>query len=128
MRSEKVTSFDDISTTLIKETITSISGPLTHNFNLSLSSGVVPAELKIARVVPLFKTGDVINIIFSNYRPISVLPSFFKISEKLVCNRIIDYLSKYKILSDDQFGFRKQHSAKYALALLFVKNFFYHWL
>ena len=121
LRSEKVTSFDDISTTFIKGTVTSISGPLTHNFNLSLSSGVVPAELKIARVVPLFKTGDVINIIFSNYRPISVLPSFFKISEKLVCNRIIDYLSKYKILSDDQFGFRKQHSAKYALALLFGK-------
>ena len=54
----KVTSFDDISTTFIKETITSISGPLTHIFNLSLSSGVVLAELKIARVVPLFKTGD----------------------------------------------------------------------
>ena len=74
---------------------------------------MVPVELKIARVVPLFKAGD--KSIFSNYRPISVLPSFSKILEKLVYNRLIDYLSKYKILSDNQFGFRKQHSTEYAL-------------
>ena len=53
---------------------------------------------------------------------ISVLPSFSKnILEKLVYNRLIDYLSKYKILSDNQFGFRKHHSTKYALALLYDK-------
>ena len=74
---------------------------------------MVPVELKIARVVPLFKAGD--KSIFSNYRPISVLPSFSKILEKLVYNRLIDYLSKYKILSDNQFGSRKQHSTEYAL-------------
>ena len=51
-------------------------------------------ELKIARVVPLFKAVD--KSIFSFYRPISVLPSFSKILEKLVYNRLIDYLSKYK--------------------------------
>ena len=56
---------------------------------------------------------------FQNCRPISVLPSFSKILEKLVYNRLIDYLSKYKILSDNQFGFRKHHSTEYALALLY---------
>ena len=80
---------------------------------------MVPVELKIARVVPLFKAGD--KSIFSNYRPISVLPSFSKILEKLLYNGLIDYLSKYKILSDNQFGFRKHHSTKYALALLYDK-------
>ena len=74
---------------------------------------MVPMELKIARVVPLFKAVD--KSIFSFHRPISVLPSFSKILEKLVYNRLIDYLSKYKILSDNQFGFRKQHSTEYAL-------------
>ena len=72
-------------------------------------------ELKIARVLPLFKAGD--KSIFSNYRPISVLPFFSKILKKLVYNRLIDYLSKYKILSDNQFGFRKHHSTENALGL-----------
>ena len=76
-------------------------------------------ELKIARVVPLFKAGD--KSIFCNYRPISVLPSFSKILDKLVYNRLIDYLSKYKILSDNQFGFRKHNLTEYALALLYDK-------
>ena len=78
-------------------------------------------ELKIARLVPLFKAGD--KSCFSNYRPISVLPAFSKILEKLVYfyNRLIDYLNMYKILSDNQFGFRKQHSTEYALTLLYDK-------
>ena len=67
-----------------------------------------------ARLVPLFKAGD--KSIFSNnyYRPISVLP-FSKILEKRVCNGIIDYLSKYKILSYSQFGFNKHYSTEYIL-------------
>ena len=48
-------------------------------------------------------------------------PLSLKISEKLVYNRIIDYVSKYKILFDNQFGFRKQHSIYYALTLLYDK-------
>lgn len=62
--------------------------------------------------MPLFKAGD--KSIFSNYTPISVLPFFSKILEKLVYNRLIDYLSKYKILFDNQLGFRKHHSTEYA--------------
>ena len=46
------------------------------------------------------------------------LPSFSKILQKLVYNRLINYLSKYKILSDNQFGFHKHHSTECALALL----------
>ena len=118
LRSGTATGFDNVPMSLIKETITSISSSLTHIFNLSITSGMVPMELKIARVVPLFKTGD--KSVFSNYTPISVLPSFSKILEKLVYNRLIYYLSKYKILSDYQFGFRKHHSTEYALALSII--------
>ena len=119
LHSGTATGFDNVPISLIKETITSISSPLTHIFNLSTTSGMVPVELKIARVVSLFKPGD--KSIFSNYRPISVLPSFSKILEKLVYNGLIDYLSKYKILFDNQFGFRKHRSTEYALALLYDK-------
>ena len=56
----------------VKESINYISEPLTDIINLSINSGVVPDQMKLARVVPLFKSGD--NRLFSNYRPVSVLP------------------------------------------------------
>ena len=119
LRSGSTTGYDNISMSLIKDTITSISNPLTHIFNLSITSGIVPVELKIARVVPLFKAGD--KSLFVNYRPISILPSFSKILEKIVYSRLMNYLNKYKILSDNQFGFRKNHSTELALTLLYDK-------
>ena len=48
--------------------------PLTDIFNLSLSTGIVPEELKLAKVIPIYKKED--PEIFSNYRPVSVLPCF----------------------------------------------------
>ena len=120
MHSLFFTGFDNVPMSLIKETITLISSPSTQIFDLSITSGTVPMELKIARFVPLIKAGH--KSIFSNYRPISVLPAFSKIVEKLVYNRVIDnYLSKYKILSDNHFGFRKHHSTEYVLALVYDK-------
>ena len=48
--------------------------------NVSFTTGFVPNMLKIAKVCPIYKNGDKINI--NNYRPISVLPSFSKIYDK----------------------------------------------
>ena len=55
----------------------------------------------------------------SNYRPISVLPIFSKIFEKVVYNRLITYFNKYDILFKNQYGFRKGHSTSLALHHLF---------
>ena len=93
--------------------------PLTHLINLSITSGIVTVQLKIARVIPLFKSGD--KSTFTNYRPVSVLPAFSKIFERVIYNRLLNYLNNYKILSDNQFGFRKHHSTEYALSLLYDK-------
>ena len=49
---------------------------LVHAINLFLSHGIFPNELKIAHVVPIFKSGDPKSL--NNYRPVSVLPVFFK--------------------------------------------------
>ena len=87
--------------------------------NLSLSSGTVPNQMKIARVVPLFKTGDL--SLFTNYRPVCVLPALSKILERIVYNRLINFLNKFNILSRNQYGFRKNHSTAYALIQLYDK-------
>ena len=75
--------------------------------------------MKIARVMPIFKSGD--SSLLTNYRPVSVLPVFSKILEKVVYNRILKYLDKHGILFKNQYGFRKGHSTSFALLHLFEK-------
>ena len=83
---------------------------------MSFTTGVFPDSIKTAKVIPLFKAGDKKS--FSNYRPISILTQFSKILEKLFNNRLENFLEKYKILSDNQYGFRKNSSTSYALLKL----------
>ena len=66
--------FDQVTMDVVKQTINLIIAPLTHIMNLSLSSGLVPEQMKVARVIPLFKSGTL--SLFTNYRPASVLPTF----------------------------------------------------
>ena len=111
--------YDQITMNVIKEIIDLIVQPLMYITNLSLSSGTVPDQMKIARVVPLFKTGDL--SLFTNYRPVSVLPAFSKILERIVYNRSINFLNKFNILSNNQYGFKKNHSTAYASFQLYDK-------
>ena len=85
-------------------------------FDLSLQTGIFPDPLKIAKVTPVFKTGDLQEI--SNYRPVFVRPCFSKILERIMHNRLYSYLVNEKILYSKQFGFQKGHSADYAIAQL----------
>ena len=78
--------FDQVTMDVVKQTIDSTIGPLTHIMNLPLSSGKVPEQMKVARVIPLFKLG--ILTLFTNYRPISVLPAFSKFLERIVYKRL----------------------------------------
>ena len=81
----------------MKSAITFISDTLSKIISLSLSIGIVPDKMKIAEVVPLFKSGD--NQLYTNYRTVSILPSFSKIIEKIVYRRLMNYLQKIKILN-----------------------------
>ena len=95
--------FDEIQAKVVKSVSLYISKPLCHIINLSFSKGIVPANLKIARVVPVFKGGqpDVIG----NYRPISVLPCFSKVFERLTFDRLYSFLLNNNSLYSHQFGF-----------------------
>ena len=84
--------------------------------NMSLLNGVFPTELKIARVIPLFKSGEPHK--FSNYRPVSVLPLFSKILQRLMYSRLLSFINKHNILYAYQFGFRMHHSPNLALIIL----------
>ena len=85
---------DDISSKLVSLCSSALTEPLTYIYNLSMYSGTVPHDLKIAKVIPIFKKGDV--LIPSNYRPISLLSVFHKLLEKFIYKRIISCLEKYK--------------------------------
>ena len=111
--------WDEISARIVKQTYAHFIKPLTKIMELSLTTGVVPIEMKIARVIPLFKSGD--KCVFSNYRPVSVLPLFSKILERLMYNRLLDFINKHNLLYKYQFGFRKQHSPNLALIILVDK-------
>lgn len=106
---------------LLKRHINTLNLPLTHIFNLSIETGVVPTCLKIAKVVPIYKKGDHSHI--TNYRPISLIPTVIKILEKLIYNRVYNYLDKHEILYKYQFGFRPNHST--SLAVLEVVDYCY---
>ena len=118
-RSSAAPGFDNIPMGTIKECINCIISPLTSIFNLSVTTGEVPDEMKIARVIPLYKSGA--HNVFTNYRPVSILPAFSKILEKIMYKRLLAFLDRHKILSDTQFGFRKNHSTSYALTKLYDK-------
>ena len=93
-----------------------VADPLSSIFNSSFRTGLIPCELKSAKVIPLYKSGDRDN--FINYRPISILPYFSKFIEKIVHNRLYDYFDKFNLLNESQFGFRKNHSTYMPLLLL----------
>ena len=81
-----------------------ITEPLTYVYNSSPTQGVFPDELKLANVLPLYKNDD--PYAFSNYRPVSLLNVLSKVFEKVIYNRLIEFLEIYKILVNQQIGFQ----------------------
>ena len=82
--------WDDIPAVIGKKCIEYYIDPLTHIINNSLKVGVFSSELKLARVVPLLKSGDSSQL--TNYRPISILSFFSIIFERIMYNHIVDFM------------------------------------
>ena len=105
--------YDGISVKVLKQTISPVAHVIAQLINLSFTSGIFPDALKIAKICPIFKSGNRYDI--GNYRPISILPCISKIYEKMIFSRLTKYLDKNNLLSDNQYGFRKGHSSYMAL-------------
>ena len=129
LKINKSPGYDEISFNVVKNCFGPLLKPLMFIFNLSLQKGSFPDELKIAKATSVFKTDDVNEL--ENYRPISVLPCFSKILERIMYNRLFKYLKTNEILYKKQFGFQEGHSAEHAIIQLidqinncFEKNHF----
>ena len=105
--------FEDISMDTVAKVVSVICKPLAHICNISFRTGVFPSRMKIAKVIPMFKSGTKSDV--TNYRPISLLPQFSKILEKLFLTRINSFLCVNNILSSSQYGFRTNLSTSLAV-------------
>ena len=96
LKNSKCEGFDVLCISPIKDTIDLIAAPLTHICNLSFSQGVFPDKLKTTKILPIFKCDD--SSLFSNYRPISILPCLSKVFEKLFTSDCLDFLKNLTFL------------------------------
>jgi hypothetical protein len=117
---KKSSSFDNISNALLKDIKNGIIHPLQILINKSLTEGFFPDELKIAKIIPLYKSGEASDV--NNYRPISLLPVISKVYEKLIYKQIYAYFET-NFLTKFQFGFRKKSETNHCL-LNFINNIY----
>ena len=102
---------------LIKCVSDALTTPLTKLINESFESGFYPNMLKYAKVVPIHKAKSTEEL--TNYRPVSLLPIFNKILEKLMHTRLISFLEKHNIIFEHPFGFQKKKSTSLAILDLY---------
>ena len=119
LKNNKSPGYDSYNVRFLKLCSPVISSTLCNIFNNMVKSGIYPDDLKIAKVVPIYKSGDSTKC--TNYRPISVLSLINNVFEKILFKRLYDYLEKFEILYQYQYGFRKGHSTMHALVELVDK-------
>ena len=97
-----------------------ISECITLIVNQSIMTGIYPDKLKVAKVVPIFRKED--NLQLKNYRPISVLPVLSKIFENVMLTQLVEYFTTNNLLSSQQYGFRSNRSTDLAALELMDRN------
>ena len=104
--------FDGLSVKLLQLIKSEICKSVTLIINQSITTGLFPDYLKIAKVIPLFKKEDA--TLFDNYKPISILPALSKAVERVIFNQLHEYFKINNLYYDSQYGFRERHSTEFA--------------
>ena len=112
LKAKTSSGWDGLSVKLMKFIKSEIIPSLTLIINQMLHTGIFPDDLKIAKVIPLFKKDD--DKLFTNYRPISLLPSLSKVFEKVIFIQMYDFFQAKKLFYKSQYGFRSEHSTELA--------------
>ncbi len=105
--------FDLLSNRMLKKEKRQFSKLILKLINDTIKGDTFPDVLKTAKVIPIFKKGDKLNL--NNYRPISLLPIFSKVLEKVINNQITKKLDELHLINDNQYGFRTAHSTEDAV-------------
>jgi hypothetical protein len=114
LKGKSSSGYDSISTEMLKLIYKPLLNVLTTIINQMLTSGIFPDKLKIAKVIPIYKSGEKTNC--ENYRPISLLPAISKVFEKVIFKQLYTYMTVNGFICTNQYGFRLNHSTEYATA------------
>jgi exonuclease III len=114
LNSTKACGPDELHPRVLKELAIEISEILSHLFQQSLNTGILPADWKMANICPLFKKKD--RTIPANYRPVSLTCICCKLLEHIVCSCLNKHFDKHNIITHKQHAFRKNHSCETQLA------------
>ena len=104
LKSSDSCGLDNINSRVIKLATKELLPAITHVINLSILQGIFPGEWKIAKVIPMHKKNE--TIYPANYRPVSLLPIFSKILERVVFNQLNEYFEENQLLHPSHHGFR----------------------
>ena len=113
LKSAKSAGHDKVPVRLIKDAADVLYTPLASIFNASFEKGIFPNIWKIAKVSPIFKSGQKTDL--CNYRPISVLSVFSKLLERIVHDQMISFMKVNGLFTKSQHAFQKLHSTLTAL-------------
>jgi hypothetical protein len=113
MKNKKSTGPDEISVLVLKNNIEILAPVVTYIFNLSVVQGIFPDKLKLACVVPIFKTNNRQDM--SNYRPISLINTLAKVFEKCMQKQLVEHFNSNNLFSPKQYGFLRGKSTDCAI-------------
>ena len=105
--------YDNISFFFLRIAANVLATSLSYLYNCSFQLGIFPNSLKIAKVLPIYESGEKAEI--GNYRPNFVLSDISKLLEKLIFSRTTGFFEKHSIISKTQYRFRANHSTTHAL-------------
>ena len=103
----------DIPVHVIKKSCYIICDYLAKLYNDCMNEGIFPDQLKTGKITPIYKKEN--EELIENYRPVSTLPIFGKIFEKIIYSRLYSFFVSKGLIYENQFGFRKGHSTNHAL-------------
>jgi len=104
IKSSNATDVYGMSANLFKDIGILLVDPLCHILNLAFSEGCFPNELKLCKVIPLFKKGDKKDL--DCYRPVTITPILSKVFEIAFLNRLKKFFRAYKVIAPSQFGYQ----------------------
>ena len=116
MKQHKTAGFDGSNSNIVIDAFDSLKNIRFYIFKVSTQRRIFADSLKIAKVTPIFKSGDKDNV--NNYCPVCILPVFSKVLERIMYNRVYNRGDSKDLLHEKQIGFQRNNSTEHAILQL----------